>query len=151
MTRVRMAAMEASFILGLLRPNRVGAGLFLLCVLMGSMVFIGCGPDAYSETIKISAETVNEDGLFARTEYLRDGEVANSVHLVDGNGDGVIDGKSGPREEGNWPAGWEWFDDMYSDVVVGQTTIVFDGSKVTVTESKTYEFIVGEYQCSGLD
>ncbi|MFW6102807.1 MAG: hypothetical protein ACOC7M_00785, partial [Chloroflexota bacterium] len=89
--------------------------------------------------------------LFARTEYLRDGEVANSVHLIDGNGDGVIDGKSGPREEGNWPAGWEWFDDMYSDVVVGQTTIVLDGSKVIVTESKTYEFIVGEYQCRGLD
>ena len=104
----------------------------------------------YSETISISAEAVNENGLFARVEYLQDGEVANSVYLVDGNGDGVIDGKSGPLEEGNWPAGWEWFDDMYSDVVVGQTTIAFDGNKVTVTETKTYEFIVGEYQCRGL-
>lgn len=151
MTCVRLAATGASFIPCLRRPGKAGAGLFLLCVFVASMVLAGCGPDAFSETISISAEKVNEEGLFARVEYLRDGEVANSVHLVDGNGDGVIDGKSGPREEGNWPAGWEWFDDMYSDVVVGQTTMVFDGTKVTVTESKTYEFIVGEYQCRGLD
>lgn len=118
----------------------------LLAVVLGA----GCGTDVYSETMSVSADTVNSNGLFARIEYLRDGEVTNSLHLVDGNGDGVIDGKSGPREKGNWPVGWEWFDDMYSDVVVGQTTMVFDGTKVTVTETKTYEFIVGEYQCRGL-
>ena len=130
------------------RFGHVGAlvpGFVLLCLCL-----VGCGTEVHSEMIRVSAETVNTDGLFARVEYLRDGEVTNSVHLVDGNGDGVIDGKSGPREEGNWPPGWEWFDDMYSDVVVGQTAMVFDGTKVTVTEAKTYEFIVGEYQCRGL-
>ena len=132
------------------RHGRV-ASVVLLGLVLGGLPAVGCGPEVYSETICIAADTVNDNGLFARIEYLRDGEVVNSLHLVDGNGDGIIDGKSGPRETGNWPAGWEWFDDMYADVVVGQTAMVFDGTKVSVTEAKTYEFIVGEYQCRGLN
>ncbi len=89
---------------------------------------------------------MNANGLFAKVEYLKDGNVVNSVHLIDGDGDGIIDGKSGPKTAGNWPVGWEWFDDMYEDAVVGQTTVTFDGQKVVVEASKTYEFIVGEYE-----
>jgi len=112
-----------------------------------AMPMTGCESTSYAQTIRIVAEPVNVSGLFARIEYLRDGEVANSVHLVDGNGDGIIDGKSGPSEVGMWPMGWEWFDDMYVDVVVGKTSMEFDGQKVIVNESCTYEFIVGEYEC----
>ncbi len=43
-------------------------------------------------------------------------------------------------------AGWEWFDDMYTDTVVGEITITFDQHKVVVTATKSYEFIVGEYE-----
>ncbi len=119
----------------------------LLCVvvmLVGSLA--GCQTATYAESIRIIAEPMNIDGLFARVEYLQDGNVVNSVYLVDGNGDGVIDGKSGPRTEGNWPAGWLWFDSMYRDAVVGETEIAFDGQKVVVTAASTYEFVVGEYQ-----
>ena len=122
-------------------------GILTLCVLLTAIPSIGCDSPSYAQTIRIVAEPVNTAGLFARVEYLRDGELVSSVHLIDGNGDGVIDGKSGPSEEGMWPTGWEWFDAMYADVVVGQTPIDFDGQKVVVTESSTYEFIVGEYEC----
>ena len=122
-------------------------GILTLCVLLTAIPSIGCDSPSYAQTIRIVAEPVNTAGLFARVEYLRDGELVSSVHLIDGNGDGVIDGKSGPSEEGMWPMGWEWFDAMYADVVVGQTPIDFDGQKVVVTESSTYEFIVGEYEC----
>lgn len=132
-----------------LLSSSAAQGVVALCLLfIGAAV--ACDAEVYSETIRISADEVNEDGLFARIEYLRDGEIINSLHLVDGNGDGTIDGKSGPKEAGSWPSGWEWFDDMYSDVVVGQTTMEFDGTKVIVTEQKTYEFIVGEYECRGM-
>ena len=96
--------------------------------------------------MRITAENINSEGLFARVEYLRDGDVINSVHLVDGDGDGVVDGKSGPKTAGNWPLGWEWFDHMYTDAVVGQTVVSFDGLKVFVEATKTYEFVVGEYE-----
>ena len=119
-----------------------------ICVLaLGLLVLVGCSSTTYAQTVRITAEPVNVAGLFARVEYLRDGEVVSSVHLVDGNGDGVIDGKSGPRGEGMWPDGWEWFDNMYKDVVVGQSTMMFDGYKVVVTEDSEYEFVVGEYEC----
>ena len=122
-------------------------GLLMASMLLLSAALTGCDTPNYAQTIRIVAEPVNTSGLFARIEYLRDGELANSVHLVDGNGDGIIDGKSGPSEEGLWPAGWEWFDAMYADVVVGQTSMDFDGQKVVVNQSSTYEFIVGEYEC----
>jgi len=129
--------------------RRLPAGMLAgICTLaLGLLVLVGCAETAYAQTIRITAEPVNVAGLFARVEYLRDGEVVSSVHLVDGNGDGVIDGKSGPVEEGKWPDGWEWFDNMYEDVVVGQSTMMFDGLKVVVTEVNEYEFIVGEYEC----
>jgi len=119
-----------------------------LCFALAAIIAVaGCESKTYARTIRITSEPVNVTGLFARIEYLRDGEVVNSVHLIDGNGDGVIDGKSGPKEDGNWPEGWQWFDAMYRDAAVGQTIIAFDGQKVTVTEDNTYEFIVGEYEC----
>lgn len=121
-------------------------GAFAIALLLCA----GCGSESYVQTIRVTAESVNVAGLFARVEYLRDGEVVSSIHLIDGNGDGVIDGKSGPSEEGGWPEGWEWFDSMYKDVVVGTTTMAFDGQKVVVVEESTYEFIVGEYECRSL-
>ena len=129
-------------------PAATLAGICALA--LGLLVLVGCASTAYAQTIRITAEPVNVAGLFARVEYLRDGEVVSSVHLVDGNGDGVIDGKSGPRAEGMWPDGWEWFDNMSQDVVVGQSTITFDGLKVVVREVSEYEFIVGEYECGSL-
>ena len=125
----------------------LGLVVVAACTLLAVVPLGGCDTPSYAQTIRIVAEPVNVSGLFARIEYLRDGEVANSVHLVDGNGDGIIDGKSGPSEVGVWPVGWEWFDDMYADVVVGQTSMEFDGQKVVIHESSDYEFIVGEYEC----
>jgi hypothetical protein len=137
------------------RRQRGGTWSHLRCVgtiallgMLGGALLLstGCARTPYSEEIRIVAEKVNVEGLFARVEYLRDGKVVNSVHLVDGDGDGVIDGKSGPKTAGNWPLGWEWFDHMYTDAAVGQTVISFDGQKVFVEAAKTYEFVVGEYE-----
>ena len=121
--------------------------LVFVIALLSVVAAFGCSTKAYARTIRITSETVNVTGLFARVEYVRDGNVVNSVHLIDGNGDGVIDGKSGPKEPGNWPEGWQWFDSMYHDSIVGQTGISLDGQKVTVSASNTYEIIVGEYEC----
>jgi hypothetical protein len=110
------------------------------------MALVGCEQTTYSQRIRIVADPMNAGGLFAQVEYLRDGKVANSVHLVDGDGDGVIDGKTGPKSGGTWPVGWQWFDNMYDDTVVGETRIAFDGQKVVVTAEKTYEFVVGDYE-----
>jgi hypothetical protein len=128
------------------RLRRIGT-IALLGVLGVALPFsTGCERTPYSEAIRIVAEKVNVEGLFVRVEYLRDGKVVNSVHLIDGDGDGVIDGKSGPKTAGNWPLGWEWFDDMYTDAAVGQTVVSFDGQKVFVEATKTYEFVVGQYE-----
>jgi outer membrane murein-binding lipoprotein Lpp len=119
----------------------------LLCALVLAVAAVaGCESTTYSQRIRITAEAMNVDGLFAKVEYLRDGKVVNSVHLVDGDGDGVIDGKSGPKAGGTWPVGWQWFDDMYADTVVGETVIAFDEQKIVVKASKTYEFMTGEYE-----
>ncbi len=121
--------------------------VLLLCLLFCAVAATSaCESKTYSQAIKITAETMNVGGLFAKVEYLRDGKVANSIHLVDGDGDGVIDGKSGPKSGGTWPVGWQWFDNMYEDTVVGETIMTFDGQKVTVKAGKTYEFVVGEYE-----
>lgn len=125
------------------------AVVVLACLLALAAVPTGCESTAHSERIRITAESMNADGLFAKVEYLRDGKIANSVHLVDGDGDGVVDGKSGPKAGSSWPAGWQWFDDMYDDTVVGQTVVSFDGQKVVVTAARTYEFIAGEYEVRG--
>jgi len=125
------------------------AAIVVACLLALTVVTAGCETAARSERIRITAESMNADGLFAKVEYLRDGKIANSVHLVDGDGDGVVDGKSGPKTGGTWPDGWQWFDDMYEDTVVGQTVMSFDGQKVVVSAAKTYEFVTGEYEVRG--
>ncbi len=151
-----MGCMHERAMTGLHLSGRTGRGArlpVLLCalgvLLLALSATAGCDPSAQARTIRITSAPVNVTGLFARVEYLRDGKLVNAVHLIDGNGDGIVDGKSGPKGDGNWPDGWQWFDAMYRDATVGQTTIAFDGQKVTVTAANTYEFIVGEYECGG--
>lgn len=137
----------ASFARVLRSSTRRVCTMALLCALVVAVAAAaGCEKSTYSQRIRITAESMNVDGLFAKVEYLRDGKVVNSVHLVDGDGDGVIDGKSGPKAGGSWPVGWQWFDDMYADTVVGETVIAFDEQKIVVKASKTYEFMTGEYE-----
>lgn len=124
----------------------VPAALALLVTLVPAFL-PGCSGPTYSQAIHIGVEQVNVGGIMARVEYYRSGELVNSVNLIDGNGDGVIDGKSGPAQPGNWPKGWEWFDDLYADVSVGHSTIALTEDKVTVQDGTTYEFITGEYEC----
>ena len=126
--------------------RRVCVAVLLCALSVVALAATGCEKSTYSQRIRITAETMNVDGLFAKVEYLRDGKVVNSVHLVDGDGDGIVDGKSGPKAGGTWPVGWQWFDDLYTDTVVGETTISLDEQKVVVKAAKTYEFMVGEYE-----
>jgi len=111
------------------------------------ILFPGCRGNIYTQTIEISVEPVDGSGLLVRIEYYRDSELANSIRFVDGDGDNIIDGKSGPTGQGQWPKGWEWFDDMYRDVIVGQSTIAVAGEKIRIQESTTYEFLPGNYEC----
>ena len=117
----------------------------LLCAMLGA-VLCGCEGGTHHEAMLITAEVVNVDGLFVKVQYLRDGKLANSVHLVDGDGDGVVDGKSGPKAGGSWPVGWSWFDDLYKDTIVGETTISFRDQKIVVSTTRMYEFMAGEYE-----
>jgi len=126
--------------------RRIGTVALMCALVLALTAAAGCESSTYSQRICITAESMNVDGLFAKVEYLRDGKVVNSVHLVDGDGDGVIDGKSGPKAGGTWPVGWQWFDDMYADTVVGETVISYDEQKIVVKASKTYEFMTGEYE-----
>ena len=119
----------------------------ILILAMSAILFPGCVGDTYTQTIKVTAEPINVNGLVAKIEYHRDRELINSMHFIDGNGDGVIDGKAGHSEDGLWPKGWEWFDDMYNDVTVGYSTIVVAGEKIKIQNSTTYEFLTGEYEC----
>ncbi len=111
------------------------------------VLFPGCRGDIYTQTIEISVEPVDGSGLLVRIEYYCDSELANSVRFVDGDGDNIIDGKSGPVGQGQWPKGWEWFDDMYRDVIIGQSTIAVVGEKIIIQDSSTYEFLPGNYEC----
>lgn len=124
--------------------------LFAFLVSLGLALLPACSGQTHSQTIRIGVEQVNVGGIMTRVEYYRSGELLNSVNLIDGNGDGVIDGKSGPTQPGNWPKGWEWFDDLYADVTVGQSTIALTDDKVTVQDGTTYEFITGEYECQSV-
>lgn len=125
---------------------RVLAAAVLL--LAGAVViFTGCSGPAYSQTIRIDVESLNVGGMLTKVEYYRDGELVNSVNLIDGDGDTIIDGKSGPSEGGLWPRGWEWFDDLYRDVTVGYSTMTLAEGKVIVQNGTTYEFMTGEYEC----
>jgi hypothetical protein len=118
-----------------------------LAVAIMVIPFVGCGGDTYAQTISVVAEPMNVSGLHAEIEYHRDAELIASMHFVDGNGDGIIDAKSGPKETGDWPRGWEWFDDLYEDVAVGYSTITLTGDKLQFQNGTTYELLIGEYEC----
>ena len=118
-----------------------------LAVAIMVIPFVGCGGDTYAQTINVVAEPMNVSGLHAEIEYHRDAELIASMHFVDGNGDGIIDAKSGPKETGDWPRGWEWFDDLYRDVIVGHSTITLTGDKLQFQDGTTYELLTGEYEC----
>lgn len=110
-------------------------------------LFLGCSGDTHTQTIKITVEPVDGSGLLARIEYYRGSKLVNSIRFVDGDGDSIIDGKSGPKEQGHWPKGWEWFDALYNDVIVGHSTIAIVGEKIEIQDSTTYKFLPGEYEC----
>jgi len=123
--------------------------LVIIALILATMVilFPGCSGHTYTQTIEITAEPLNVSGLHTKVEYYRDAELVESLHFLDGNGDGIIDGKSGPTDKGHWPKGWEWFDDLYKDVTVGHSTIMLTGEKVKLQDGISYEFLVGEYEC----
>jgi len=123
--------------------------LVLVALILATIVVLlpGCGQHTYTQTIKIAVEPVDGSGLLVRIECYRDSEVVNSIRFVDGNGDSIIDGKSGPKEEGHWPKGWEWFDALHNDVIIGASTIEVVGEKIKIQDSTTYEFLPGEYEC----
>jgi len=122
----------------------------VLVLAIAVMFFAGCNPPAYTQTIKITAEAEGVNGLLARIEYYQDSELVSSINLIDGDGDGIIDGKSGPTKEGQWPNGWRWFDDLYSDVIVGHSTIRIVGEKIRIQTATAYEFLPGEYECAAV-
>ena len=117
----------------------------ILAILL--IIVTGCSKGTYTQTIKITIDPVNVNGLISKIGYYRDRELVNSLTFIDGDGDSIIDGKTGPSAEGNWPKGWEWFDDLYSDVVVGHSTITMMGEKIVIQNANTHEFLPGEYEC----
>ena len=120
----------------------------VICIVL--IILAGCNEEAYSQTIKITIDPINISGRIAKIEYYRDRELSNSIKFIDGDGDGIIDGKSGPSVEGNWPKGWEWFDDMHNDVIVGYSTIKMVEGKIKIHNGTTYEFMPGEYECENI-
>lgn len=113
------------------------------------ILFSGCSADTYTQTIKITVESLSPSGLVAEIEYYRDSERVNYIRFCDWDGDSVIDGKSRPSEEGLWPKGWEYFDDIYGDVTVGHSTITVVGDGITIQNGISHEFLTGEYECKG--
>lgn len=111
------------------------------------ILFSGCSADTYTQTIKITVESLSPSGLVAEIEYYRDSERVNYIRFCDWDGDSVIDGKSRPSEEGLWPKGWEYFDDIYGDVTVGHSTITVVGDEITIQNGISHEFLTGEYEC----
>jgi len=122
--------------------------LVLMALILAAVVMLlaGCEEHTYTRTIKIAVEPANGGGLLVRIEYCHDDKVVNSLRFVDGDSDRIIDGKSGPTEKGHWPKGWEWFDALYNDVVIGVSTIEVVGEKIKIQNSTTYEFLPGEYE-----
>ena len=121
-----------------------------LAIIAALVMLTGCSEKTYNQTIYITIDPINTTGRIAKIEYYRDRELTNSINLIDGDGDSIIDGKSGPSVEGNWPKGWEWFDDMHNEVVVGYSTIKMVEGKVKIQNGKTYEFMPGEYECESI-
>ena len=129
------------------KGNYMRLAVVVLVVAVMLIISLGCGEETYTQTIRIFVEPVSVGGLHAKIEYYRDAKLVNSINFIDGNGDGIIDGKSGPTEGGNWPKGWQWFDDLHRDVIVGHSTITITGEKVKFQDGTTYEFLTGEYEC----
>jgi hypothetical protein len=124
--------------------------ILALAIFTALVILAGCSEDTYTQSIKITIEPINITGRIAKIEYYRDRELSNSIKLIDGDGDSIIDGKSGPSVEGNWPKGWEWFDDMHNDVIVGYSTIIMVEGKIRIRNGTTYEFMPGEYECENI-
>jgi hypothetical protein len=40
-----------------------------------------------------------------------------------------------------------WFDDLYDDVIVGQSNVWLKDGKIKIQNGNTHEFRIGEYQC----
>jgi len=114
------------------------------------ILFPACGTEegrVYSQSVNITTERVDGQGNLAIIESFRDDELVNSMHFIDGDGDAVIDGKSGPKEPGQWPNGWGWFDDLYDDITVGESKIWVTDGKIEIQNGSVHEFRTGEYQC----
>lgn len=124
--------------------------ILALAIFTALVIFAGCSEETYTQSIKITIDPINITGRIAKIEYYRDREVSNSITFIDGDGDSIIDGKSGPSVEGNWPKGWEWFDDMHNDVIVGYSTITMVEGKIRIHNGTTYEFMPGEYECENI-
>jgi hypothetical protein len=119
----------------------------ILCIVILLSACKGAEARVYTQSVKITTEQVDEKGSLVIIESYRDSELMNSMHFIDGDGDGIIDGKSGPKERGYWPKGWGWFDDLYDDVIVGQSNIWSKDGKIKIQNGNTHEFRIGEYQC----
>ena len=113
-------------------------------------ILTGCSEKTYNQTINITIDTINVTGRIAKIEYYRDRELTNSINFIDGDGDSIIDGKSGPSADGNWPKGWEWFDNMHNEVIVGYSTITMVEGKIRIQNGTIYEFMPGEYECENI-
>jgi hypothetical protein len=82
----------------------------IIVVMLGVVILFpackGAEERVYTQSVKITTEQVDEKGSLVIIESYRDSELMNSMHFIDGDGDGIIDGKSGPKERGYWPKGW---------------------------------------------
>ena len=124
--------------------------ILALIIVSALVVPAGCSEEIYSQTINVTIDPINVTGRIAKIEYYRDRELTNSINFIDGDGDSIIDGKSGPSVDGNWPKGWEWFDDMYNEIVVGYSTITMVEGKIRIQNGTIYEFMPGEYECENI-
>jgi len=100
----------------------------------------------YSQSVKITTEQTGVNGILIIIESYRDSDLVISMFFIDGDGDGIIDGKSGPKEQGQWPKGWGWFDDLYNDVIVSQSSVLLTDDKITLKNGQAHELRLGEYQ-----